>query len=480
MSPEQKRGEEADERSDIYALGLMAFKLLTGRNPGTKPPSRIDGELARGWDDVVAGALEGRREARIASCGALLERLDAVSAELEAGPVRTTRWPGIEGGAEDAAGQVREAGRTEGPRESREDSAGETTERERPTRRTRRRRLRRLPPVWLAAGSALVLALALNRWFSTPEGWSKGGSDAAPGASRSTGAPQKPAKGRVPPHTEEADSARQGVTAGKAHSEQVKKPRGSKSEDPAITRELRCPQPGKAWISPSTGMEFVWIARLGLWMGKYEVTNAEYREFMPVHSSGEYEGHVLNGDRQPAANVSWEEAQKFCKWLTEFERLHGTLAPGQAYRLPRDWEWSVVVGLNESRAGSPKDKDGRIKDVYPWGGKWPPPPGAGNYSGGEGAWPTKIEGYRDEHVVSAPVGSFGANGSGLYDLGGNVWEWCEDWYDPVTQKYRVLRGGSWGYGAPQDLLSSCRSGSPPGIRYGSNGFRVVLSRGGAR
>ncbi len=95
MSPEQKRGEEADERSDIYALGLMTFKLLTGRNPSTKPPSRIDTELARGWDDVVAGAMEEKRSARIASCGALLELLNVVSTELGLKPAQpASRYTG--------------------------------------------------------------------------------------------------------------------------------------------------------------------------------------------------------------------------------------------------------------------------------------------------------------------------------------------------------------------------------------------------
>jgi formylglycine-generating enzyme required for sulfatase activity len=72
------------------------------------------------------------------------------------------------------------------------------------------------------------------------------------------------------------------------------------------------------------------------------------------------------------------------------------------------------------------------------------------------------------------VGSFKPNRCGLYDLGGNVWEWCEDWYDS-EQKYRVLRGASWpDVFVPRNLLSSCRNDFTPDGRYVNYGFRVVL------
>lgn len=87
-----------------------------------------------------------------------------------------------------------------------------------------------------------------------------------------------------------------------------------------------------------------------------------------------------------------------------------------------------------------------------------------------------IDPYRDGFATTAPVGSFPANPFGLYDLGGNVWEWCEDRYHPEMD-FRVVRGGSWFNQEPRHLLSSARDHHLPGYRYDCYGFRVVLVTG---
>ena len=83
----------------------------------------------------------------------------------------------------------------------------------------------------------------------------------------------------------------------------------------------------------------------------------------------------------------------------------------------------------------------------------------------------------DNFANTSPVGTFAASGNGIYDLGGNVWEWCGDWYSS-GQSARVLRGGSWIDGVRVYLHSAYRYGDDPNERYDNYGFRVVLVGGG--
>ena len=135
-----------------------------------------------------------------------------------------------------------------------------------------------------------------------------------------------------------------------------------------------------------------------------------------------------------------------------------------------------IGGLEGS--GTPKEKDKRIKDVYPWGAQWPPPRGVGNYGDAtfKRKYPkwTAIQGYDDGYAETSPVGTFRSNRFGLYDMGGNVWQWCEDWYDG-EQKARVLRGAAWFRAEPGNLLSSARLPGPPDNRATQRGFRCVLA-----
>jgi hypothetical protein len=183
----------------------------------------------------------------------------------------------------------------------------------------------------------------------------------------------------------------------------------------------------------------------------------------------EYKGNK-QGPEHPVVNVSWEDSQAFCKWLSAKE--------GLKYRLPTDREWSVAVGLEkEPIGGTPNEKNGKIPDVYPWGSGFPLPSGAGNYSGQESGFGYgKIDGYADKHPFTAPVGSYTANKFGLYDLGGNVWEWCEDYYDGKSGR-RVLRGVSWNTIVSTSLLSSYRSLSAAAYSGYDVGFRCVVGVG---
>jgi len=178
---------------------------------------------------------------------------------------------------------------------------------------------------------------------------------------------------------------------------------------------------------------------------------------------------------------SWNDAEEFCKWLTKRERSAGDLPQDREYRLPKDEEWSAAVGLKNEVGSTPQEKSRKI-ELYRWDipqkrdKSWPPPAGAGNYAGEEakiGDWPSDmsvIEGY----PRTSPLGSFEANFSGLYDMGGNVWQWCEDWYDAQAQS-RVLRGASWVDHDPDHLLASYRRLLSPVNRLDNVGFRCVVA-----
>ena len=212
---------------------------------------------------------------------------------------------------------------------------------------------------------------------------------------------------------------------------------------------------------------------------------------------GEWEGYnwknpgFVQGPNHPVVGVNWEDAVAFCKWLTEKERKEGILPHGR-YRLPSDLEWSAAVGFIQERGGTSEEQR-EEEGVYPWGKQWPPPKGAGNYADMTAKkkykpddLPETIEGYDDGYAETAPVGSFDPNPYGLYDMGGNVLEWCGYWWGDDANEYRPLRGASWFQGDQNvqghvsSLLSSYRIGVPisraasPENRGSCIGFRVVL------
>ena len=181
------------------------------------------------------------------------------------------------------------------------------------------------------------------------------------------------------------------------------------------------------------------------------------------------------GADHPVVNVTWMEAAAFCKWLTFKEQRDGVLPAGKIYRLPTDLEWSKAVGLPDESGRTAEARDMGVPDVYPWGTSWPPPQGAGNYTGEETGSDVAIKGYSDGFPWTSPVGSFPSNKYGLYDMGGNVWQWVADaWNTDSTSK--VLRGASWYNGALKlSLLSSCRVHAAQDSSTDNYGFRCVIA-----
>ncbi len=221
------------------------------------------------------------------------------------------------------------------------------------------------------------------------------------------------------------------------------------------------PQPGDLTLQLDGDLQLrlVLVQPMQLLVGKYEVTNRQYRKFKPQHDSGEHDGRRLNADNQPVVNVSWKDAAAFCGWLT---KNYGEV-DGQKFkfRLPTEQEWMTFAAC------------GRELE-YPWGSEWPPPAGW-NYFGMENqAVGSKVE-RPDKFQVSAPVRKSGVNEWRLYGTGGNVWEWTAD---KEGEHSRILKGGSWSDYIPMFMRLDRQSSYEPDYRYINLGFRVVAEPAG--
>ncbi len=192
-------------------------------------------------------------------------------------------------------------------------------------------------------------------------------------------------------------------------------------------------------------------------------------------------GYVQTPDH-PVIGIGWNDAVDFCVWLTSRERTAGLIGPTDAYRLPSDFEWSIAAGLPPDIAGVIPEHAAQAPRIYPWGHEFPPTLYAGNFAGEEmreAGWPESapiIAGYRDRHTGPAPVGNYGAQRHGLFDLGGNVTEWVAD-SGPTRPGDRLLRGGSWSVGDEVLLRSGRRWAYSPDVRATAIGFRIVFARG---
>jgi hypothetical protein len=171
-------------------------------------------------------------------------------------------------------------------------------------------------------------------------------------------------------------------------------------------------------------------------------------------------GYAQTADH-PVIGIGWNDAVDFCVWLTGREQRADRIGRGDAYRLPTDFEWSIAAGLPSDIAGVIPKSAEDFPGIYPWGIEYPPTLYCGNFAGEEmreAGWPETvavIKGYRDKHTGPAPVGTYGAQRHGLFDLGGNVSEWVADSH-PNRPGDRFLRGASWSVGNSAQLRSACR------------------------
>ncbi|MDX1385161.1 MAG: PEGA domain-containing protein, partial [Thermoanaerobaculia bacterium] len=225
------------------------------------------------------------------------------------------------------------------------------------------------------------------------------------------------------------------------------------------------------------------------YIGAREVSNREFKKFRDSHRSGRAGSASLEKDDHPVVAVSWEDAARFCNWLSAQDSLPaayvdegGTLVLAQplntGYRLPTEAEWAWAARFA-----------GRSRPLkFPWGESLPVPAGSGNYadSAAVGSLQNTLSGYNDGYAATAPVDSFAGNALGIQNMGGNVAEWVHDYYSiprssgetpavdpfgPSEGEYRVIRGSSWMDSTVTELRLSYRdysSKARPDV-----GFRVA-------
>jgi formylglycine-generating enzyme required for sulfatase activity len=218
-----------------------------------------------------------------------------------------------------------------------------------------------------------------------------------------------------------------------------------------------------------------------------EVTNRQYKNFDSGHDSGVLGRALLSDDDRPVVNVSWNDAARFCNWLSEqqglplaYENVDGLMRAvtplNTGYRLPTEAEW----------AWSARYASGPVPARFPWGDTMPPVEVIANYADEAAAnmVPYHIDGYTDNYRGPSPVTQFPANEFGIHDLAGNVAEWIHDFYSvnverelltdpsgPETGDYHVIRGASYKHGRFSELRWTYRD-------YGSDkradvGIRVA-------
>lgn len=251
----------------------------------------------------------------------------------------------------------------------------------------------------------------------------------------------------------------------------------------AVDKVLKASGAGMQPVDPSTlskavpgepfknmlRMEFLPVEGLKILVGKTEVSTSQVEKWVKEEGRKLVPTHFDSGPTDPVVNISWEDANAYCAWLTELDRAAGLLPQKARYRLPTDVEWSTFAGLKDELGADPALRHQGNKEHYPWG-TWPPKPSQANLDA------PKVKNFQDNYSYTAPVGSQIPNALGLHDLGGNVAEWCEDAWPGLPDEH-VIRGGSWIMSSPEALLTSSRQHAARTAARFDLGLRCVIDFG---